>query len=156
MNDPKWEIWKLYQILTCTTVLDKGGFLVIVSMAMLDNVNTFQIFKIFNMPAPVNDTTVPTDKLPNKVPWYKLETSSIAINLTQIKYVLLTYTKQKHRKSPLWHHCDVRSPVYSMTSSTLCTVALFMKDTKNVKNYCKTEVKPDSILARAYHVIDGF
>ena len=27
-----------------------------------------------------------------------------------------------------------------MTSSNLCTVALFMKDTDNVKNYCKVEV----------------
>ena len=30
-----------------------------------------------------------------------------------------------------------------------------MKDTENVKNYCKTEVEPNSILPRAYHVIDG-
>ena len=43
-----------------------------------------------------------------------------------------------------------------MTSSKLCTVALFMKDTKDyVKNYCKTEVKPNSILPKAYHIIDG-
>ena len=33
-----------------------------------------------------------------------------------------------------------------MTSSKLCTVALFMKDTENVENYCKTEVEPNSIL----------
>ena len=42
-----------------------------------------------------------------------------------------------------------------MTSSKLCTVALFMKDTENVKNYCKTEAEPNSILPRSYHVIDG-
>ena len=42
-----------------------------------------------------------------------------------------------------------------MTSTILCTVALFMKDTENIKNYCKAEVEPNSILPRAYHVIDG-
>ena len=43
-----------------------------------------------------------------------------------------------------------------MTSSKLCTVALFIKDTENVKkNYCKTEVEPNSILCRGYHIIDG-
>ena len=42
-----------------------------------------------------------------------------------------------------------------MTSSKLCTVALFMKDTENVKNYCKTEVELNSILPRTYHIIDG-
>ena len=42
-----------------------------------------------------------------------------------------------------------------MTSSILCTGALFMKDTENVQNYCKAEVEPNSILPRAYHIIDG-
>ena len=42
-----------------------------------------------------------------------------------------------------------------MTSSKLCTVALFMKDTENVKNYCKNEVQQNSILPRTYHIIDG-
>ena len=32
-----------------------------------------------------------------------------------------------------------------MTFSKLCTVSLFMKDTENVKNYCKTESEPNSI-----------
>ena len=72
-----------------------------------------------------------------------------------MKYVLLTPTEQEHCMSPLQHYSDVGSPVYSMTSSKLCTVALYMKDTDNGKNYCKTEVKPNSILPRAYHIIDG-
>ena len=32
-----------------------------------------------------------------------------------------------------------------------CTVS----DTENVKNYCKTEVEPNSILPREYHIIGG-
>ena len=123
------------------------------------------------MPVPVKDPLVPTDKLPSMVAWCRLETSSIAVNLAQMKYILLTATEQVHCVSPLCHHCDVRIPVYPMTSSKLCTVALFMKDTENlknyckievepnsenVKNYCKTGVEPNSILPRAYHKIDGF
>ena len=42
-----------------------------------------------------------------------------------------------------------------MTSSKLCPVMLFMKDTENVKNYCKAEAEPNSILPRAYNIIDG-
>ena len=30
-----------------------------------------------------------------------------------------------------------------------------MKDIENVKNYCKTEVEPNSILPQLYHFIDG-
>ena len=48
--DPKGEIWKLYQTLACTTVLDKGRFLVIVLIPLLDKAKKFEIFYIFNMP----------------------------------------------------------------------------------------------------------
>ena len=47
--DTKGEIWKLYQTLTCTTVLDMCKFLVIVSIPLLDNMNTFKVSDIFNM-----------------------------------------------------------------------------------------------------------
>ena len=107
------------------------------------------------MPVPIKDPVVPTDNLPSMVAWYRLEMSSIAVNLAQMKYVLLTTTEQEHCTSSLWHYCDVIKPVYSMASNKLCTVALFMKDTENVKNYCKTEVETNSILPKAYHIIAG-
>ena len=103
----------------------------------------------------VNDPVIPRDELPSMVVWYRLETSSIAVNLSQMKYVLWTATKQEDSASPLENYCDVRNPAYSMTSSKLCTVALFMKDAENVKNYCKTEVETNCILPRAYHITDG-
>ena len=70
--DHKGEIWKLYQTLTFITVLDKGRFSVIVSIPVLDNINTFEIFNIFNMPVPVKDHVVATDKLHGMVAWYRL------------------------------------------------------------------------------------
>ena len=72
-----------------------------------------------------------------------------------MKYVFLTGTEQEHHTSPVWHYCDVQSPIYSMASRKLCTVALLMKDIENVKKYCRTEIEPNSILPRAYHTIDG-
>ena len=103
----------------------------------------------------VKDPVVPTDKCPSMVAWYRLETSSIAVNLAKMKYVLLTVTEQEHSTSPLQHYCDIRSPVYSVTSNKLCTDALFTKDAENVKYDCRAEVEPNSILPRAYHVINA-
>ena len=48
------------------------------------------------MPVTVKDPFLPTYKLPSMVAWYRLETSSIAVNLAQMKYVLLTATDQEH------------------------------------------------------------
>ena len=84
------------QTLAYTTVLDKGRLMVIVSIPLFDNMDTFDIFNIFNMPVHVKDPAVSANKLPSMVSWYRLETSLIAINLAQIKYVLLTATEQKH------------------------------------------------------------
>ena len=97
--------------------------------------NTFEIFNIFNMAVLLKDPAVPKDKLPNMTAWYRLETSSIAANLAQMNYVPLTATEQEHCTLPLQHYCDVRSPVYPITSRKLCMVACLMKDTENVKNY---------------------
>ena len=68
---------KLYQTLTYATVLYKGRFLVIISIPLLDNMNIFKIFKIFNMTVPVKGPVVATYKLPSMVVAYRLETSSI-------------------------------------------------------------------------------
>ena len=39
------------------------------------------------MPVPVKVPVEATDKLPRMVDWYRLDTSSIAGNLAQMKYV---------------------------------------------------------------------
>ena len=88
---PKGEIWKLYHTLPCTTALDKARFLVIVSIPLLDNMYTLEIFNIFNMPIPVEDPVVPTDKLPSMVPWYILDIYSTVVNLVQMEYVFDSY-----------------------------------------------------------------
>ena len=40
-NDPDRKLWKYYQSLTCTTILDTGMFLVVVSVPLLDRDNKF-------------------------------------------------------------------------------------------------------------------
>ena len=142
-------------LLLVTALWIRTYFLVIVSIPLLGNINTFKIFNIFSMPVPVKDPIIPTNKLPNMVAWCRIETSLITVNLAQMKYVLLTATEQEHCTSSLWHYCDVTTPVYSMISSKLCTLALFIKDRENVQNYCKTKLEPNSILPKVYHVTDG-
>ena len=44
--------------------MDMGIFLLIVSIPLLDDMNTFVIFNIFNMSVPVTDPVVPIDKTP--------------------------------------------------------------------------------------------
>ena len=77
------------------------------------------IFDIFSMPVPIKNQTVPDDTLSNMVAWYSLETSSIAVNLNKMEYILLSKKGQDHCSSPLCCFGDVQSPLYSITSSKL-------------------------------------
>ena len=52
------------------------------------------------MPVPVKDHVEPTDKHLNMVPGYRLDTSSTAVNLAQMKYIHLTAAEQEHCTSP--------------------------------------------------------
>ena len=87
------------------------------------------------------------------VVWYRLEASSIAINIAEMKYVLLTDREQEHCTSPLRHYCDVRSPVYPMALSKLSVIALFMKDEERIAK--NSIIEPNSVLPTASHIIDG-
>ena len=74
-------------------MLDGGRFLVIVSFPLLDKINKFEIYDVFNMP-------VPQDKTPNMVASYRLEAVSIVVNLAEMKFVLLNDREHEHCISP--------------------------------------------------------
>ena len=88
-NEPGRELWKFYQSLTCTAILNHAQFLVIVSVPLLDAVNKFEVYKIYNLPLPLKDPNVAVKEMPNMVAECKLESKLLAINLEQMKYILL-------------------------------------------------------------------
>ena len=72
-----------------------------------------------------------------------------------MKYVLLYDREQEHCISLLRHYCDIRSPVSSIAPSKLCTIALFLKDKERMIKNCDSVVRPNSILPKASHIVDG-
>ena len=120
----------------------------IVSTPLLNTLNKFEIFDM-----PIKNPKVP-DNIANMVAWYNLEANLITVNLDQIKYVLLSEREQYHCSFQLHHYCNVWSPVYHITSSKLCTVALFLKDEES-RSLSETIVAPKSPLPQASHVIDS-
>ena len=86
---------------------------------------------------------------------YRLQAVSIAVNLAEMKYDLLNDREEEHCISSLRHCCDIRSPVYSIAPSKLCIIALFLKDKERVMKNCDSVVRPNSILPKASHIVDG-
>ena len=64
-NDPDKELWKYYQSLTCTTILDRGMFLVVVSVPLLSRDNKFEIYNVINSQLPFYDSNLTVSLQPN-------------------------------------------------------------------------------------------
>ena len=100
-NDPEKELWKYYQSLTCTTILDRGMFLVVVSVPLLDRDNKFENYHVINSQLPFYDSNLTVSLQPNLVAKYKLETSALAINPERTKYMILEVDELAHCSTPL-------------------------------------------------------
>ena len=111
-EDPTENLWKYYQSLSCTTILNEDRFLVIVSVPLLDRETTFEIYKVFNTPLPYYNQSIPTELQPDIVAQYRLETSALAINAEKTKYMLLNSDELNHCSTPLLSYCSVRSSVF--------------------------------------------
>ena len=63
--------------------------------------------------------------------------------------------EQEHCISPLKHYCDIRSPVYAIVPSKICINALFLKHKEKMMKNCDSVIRPNSILPKASHIVDG-
>ena len=98
----------------------------------------------------------PHDKAPNIVASYRLVIVSIAVNLAEMRYVLLNDTEQEYCISPMRQCCDIRSPIYSIAPCKLCIIALFLKDKERMTKNCDSVVRPNFTLSKTSHPADGF
>ena len=154
-EDPTENLWKYYQSLSCTTILDEDKFLVIVSVPLLDRETTFEIYKVFNTPLPYYNQSIPTELQPDIVAQYRLETSALAINAEKTKYMLLNSDELNHCSTPLLSYCSVCSSVFPVNLSQRCIVSLFMNNVEIIETVCQKEVIPNSILPEADYLFDG-
>ena len=154
-EDPMENLWKYYQSLTCTTVLDEDKFLVIVSVPLLDRDTTFEIYKVSNTPLPYYNQSIPTQLQPDIVVQYRLETFAVAINPEKTKYMLLNSDELNHCSTPLLSYCSIRSSVFPVNLSEQCIVSLFMNNIEVIETVCQREVIPNSILPKADYLFDG-
>ncbi|VDI05240.1 Hypothetical predicted protein [Mytilus galloprovincialis] len=52
-KDPIKDLWAYYQFLTCTTLIYERKIFVVISVPLLDYNNKFEVFKVFNLPIPM-------------------------------------------------------------------------------------------------------
>ena len=152
-SNPETNLWDFYNILTCRTVLDKNHIYIVVSVPLLDENSKYEIYKIHNLPIPLN--TSPKAQSLSMMAKYSLESSAIAINGDKSKYVLLNDYELQHCANPLQKFCKIESPIYPINLSELCVVALYLDNEDSINNFCKTVISPSSKKPLAHYLVNG-
>ncbi len=56
--DPRSDIWYFYNTLSCTAYLDGHNILIVLSIPLLDRRENYEIYKIHNLPVPMNNALI--------------------------------------------------------------------------------------------------
>ena len=80
---PTEQLWRYYSTLGCITLLEKKKLWY---WSLLDNVSTFEIYKVINLPMPYPK---PNQKF-ETVARYKVAAEFLPLNLARTKFVLVT------------------------------------------------------------------
>jgi len=148
--NPNTNLWLLYRTLTCATVLHNDSIVVVLSIPLLDNERRFELYKVHNLAVPImNETNIEDWKLTAK---YRLEASHLAINMRRTQYALLTENEVKDCVANQLY-CRIRSPVYSVTSSKLCIIKLFLKVGTEINEFCSKIVNTNIVLPQPNAVV---
>jgi hypothetical protein len=146
--EPEEDIWTFYKTVTCTTLFDTEHLTVVISIPLLDNEGTMEVYKVHNLPLPFNG---PNQHIQSK---YELETNYLAVSRTCTHFAVLSEAEAETCSVTLRPYCTFRSPAYSINTE-MCVIQIFMNNREKIKMYCKEVIIPRDPFPRAEYLTDG-
>ena len=150
--DPVNNIWYFYNTITCNAYLDGHKILIVLSIPLLDDKESYEIYKIHNLPLSKQGTSTSKDKNLGLTAKYDLSVGALMINKERTKYALLSSNEFDACNNRYMPFCNPKSPIYQINLSKSCIIALFLKNLENVGKYCKSTVYFDSQLPVAEYI----
>ena len=143
--DPVNNIWYFYNTITCNAYLDGHKILIVLSIPLLDDKESYEIYKIHKLPLSKHGTSTSKDKNLGLTAKYDLSVEALMINKEWTKYALLSSNDFDACNNRYILFCNPKSPIYPINLSKSCIIALFLKNGENVRKYCKSTVYFDSV-----------
>ena len=149
----------LFSYLFCNAYLDGYKILIVLSIPLLDDKESYEIYKIHNLPLSKRGTSTVEDKMLDLIAKYDLSVEALMINKERTKYALLSSNDFDACNNRYMPFCYPKSPIYQINLlyiiSKSCIIALFLKNGENVRKYCKSTVYFDSQLPVAEYIHSG-
>ena len=154
---PEENLWGYYQLLKCTTVVVGFHMVITVQIPLIATTEVFEIFAVHSLPVPysINQTGNRQRLTSGLTANYDIDFHMLGVNKQRTKYVLLLGEESLACMNQLDTFCSVLKPVYPVSLSKKCEIALFMKVGYKIDKYCKIEVSVDTSLPRAEYISNG-
>jgi hypothetical protein len=132
----------------CTTLLDTEHLTVVMSIPLLDNMGTFEVYRVHNLPLPYRSSNQHIQAQ------YELETNLLAINRQRSQFVIFTELEAKACWDPL------RPLLYISKSFTLqnygdaCCSDIHGEKREGINTFCKETIIPRTPFPQARYLTD--
>lgn len=144
---PVEDVWYYYKALTCVTLVKDRRFITLVNVPLLELNSRFEVYQVHNIPVPYQKSKMTAS--------YELETGTIAIDLKQTEYAIMSTTDVARCSHPMAQFCTLSSALYSLPESRLCVVSLYRQDQAAIQQNCRTKVRLNTLLPQAINIPDG-
>ena len=110
---------------------------VLVKLPLLDASGQYEIYSVINMPVPFPPT--------NLTAVYDLEFKQFGISKDRTQYLILDDNDMARCGLETLRFCPLNSPTYKGSERKTCVIAVFLKQTANVRGLCKTKVSTEKL-----------
>ena len=146
LEDPNENIWHYYKFLSITHTTHNDKIIMLIKIPLIDQDSSLDLYKIYNLPVFHPEI--------NKEITYQIESQTLAVSSDRNYITIPTESEFIECTLASGHFCNIRSALYHVKSSSLCVVALFLKDPVNIDNMCKLNVR-NITSPRALYLDDG-
>ena len=154
-SDPDKDLWTFYKLLSCSTLMEDNRIIIIVPIPLIDYSKKMELFKVYNMPLPLNTVFMTNNNTQTEMlTYYKLEADYLAINAERTQYMILDQKERDTCHLSFPGLCAIRKPLYQVNLAQMCIVALFMRNKRKVKSSCPTMLQYDKNLPRVQYMND--
>ena len=146
-QDPREKPFYYYTVLTTNTLVLEDKLVITIDIPLLDVSRKLRIKEAITLPVPYQST--------NLTAHYELEFEHFAVSEDGRQYVILSLEDQLNCGQSDTNYCSLTSAIEETNRHRYCTLALYQRDGRKIKDLCKVKVTNKLKLPIARYVSKG-
>lgn len=146
------DIWYFYKTLTCVTYLEDNEIRIVLKIPLINTREEYEIYRIHNLPLPIQQKSTKQHDILLK---YNLEAEMLMISKDKAEFSFLSENTFQMCNSYHFQFCNPETAFYQTNLNKFCVIALFRRNTRDIKTFCKQMVVLDQKLPMTRYLSYG-